>query len=94
MHLSYLVRVNLFGKHYERIKKNEIVYYMPCVSVIHITSLDRMKVLFRIGVLSSVFIKNGTCTIMHSTCGKVSSQIYGKERNEYKVKCNQNGLTV
>lgn len=86
MYLSYLVMVFLFGKYHEQIKRNEIVYQTPCVTVIHITSLDRMKSLFSLGELSRVFIKNTKGTIMHSTCGKVSLEIDGKEMNVYILK--------
>ena len=72
MYLSYLVRVALFRKYYERIKKNEIVYQTPRVTIIHIMSLDRMKVLFSLGGLSSVLFENATGTMIHSTCGKIS----------------------
>ena len=94
MYLSYLVRVALFGKYYEQVKKNEIVYQTPSVTVIHITSLDRMKSLFSLGGLSSVFIKNATGTMMHSTCGKLSLEIDGKEMNGYILRGSQRGLTV
>ena len=81
MYLSYLVRVALFGNYYEQIKKNEIVYQTPSVTVIHITSLDRMKSLFSLGGLLSVFIKNATGIMMHSTRGNLSLEIDGKEMN-------------
>ena len=96
MYLSYLVRValSLFGKYYECIKKNEIVYQTPRVTVIHIMSLDRMKVLFSLGGLSSVFFENSTGTMIHSTCGKISLTIEGGEINGFILKCSQRRLTV
>ena len=94
MYLSYLVRVALFGKYSEWVKKNEIAYQTPAVTVIHITSLDRMKSLFSLGGLSSIYIKYNTGTMVHSTCGKLSLEIDGKEMNGYILKGSQRGLTV
>ena len=49
MYLSYIVRIAIFGKYYERLKKNEIIYQTSLVTVIHIASLERMKNLFCLG---------------------------------------------
>ena len=94
MYLSYIVRIAIFGKYYERLKKNEIIYQTSLVTVIHIASLERMKNLFCLGGLSSVLFRDKERTMEHSTCGKLHLEINGQEMNGYVIKSNQRNLTV
>ena len=95
LYLSYLVRIAIFGKYFERLKKHEIVYQTSCVTVIHIASLARMKELFCLGQTSSVLFKNSAKTCTYSTCGKVYLENHdGQEINGYVIKANQRILTV
>ena len=94
MYLSYIVRIAIFGKYYERLKKNEIIYQTSLVTVIHIASLERMKNLFCLGGLSSVLFCDKERTMEHSTCGKLYLEINGREMNGYIIKSNQRNLTV
>ena len=94
MYLSYLVRIAIFGKYFERLKKNEIIYQTSLVTVIHIVSLERMKQLFCLGGLSSVLFQNETKTCKYSTCAKLHVEIDGQEMNGYAIQGNQRDLTV
>ena len=94
MYLSYLVRIAIFGKYFERLKKNEIIYQTSLVTVIHIASLERMKQLFCLCGLSSVLFQNETKTCKYSTCAKLHVEIDGQEMNGYAIQGNQRDLTV
>ena len=94
MYLSYLVSIAIFGKYFERLKKNEIIYQTSLVTVIHTVSLERMKQLFCLGGLSSVLFENKMKTCKYSTCAKLHVEIDGQEMNGYVIKSNQRNLTV
>ena len=94
MYLSYLVKISIFGKYFERLKKHEIIYQTSHVTVIHIASLARMKQLFCLGGLSSVLFHNETKTCTYSTCAKLHLEIDGQEINGYVIQGNHRNLTV
>ena len=88
------MRIAIFGKYFERLKKNEIIYQTSLVTVIHIASLERMKHLFCLGGLSSVLFCDKGRSMEHSTCGKLHFEIDGQEMNGYAIQDNQRDLTV
>ena len=88
------MRIAIFGKYYERLKKNEIIYQTSLVTVIHIASLERMKNLFCLGGLSSVLFCDKELTMKYSTCGKVYLEIDGREMNGHVIKSNKRNFTV
>ena len=63
------MRIAIFGKYYERLKKNEIIYQTSLVTVIHIASLERMKNLFCLGGLSSVLFCDKERTMWKASFG-------------------------
>ena len=74
--LNYLIGLCIFGKDFNKIKKSELVYQSKRVTIIHISSIDRVRELLTVSGLCGVSFDEQNHTF--SACAKVTLQINGK----------------
>ena len=91
--LNYLICVRIFGKDFCKLKSAELVYQSKRVTIIHISSIERVRELFTVSGLCGVVFDEQNHKF--SACAKVAVQSNGKEMMGYVLSCStRNIMTV
>ena len=84
--LNYLIRFCIFGKDFCKLKSAELVYQSKRVTIIHISSIERVRELFTVSGLCGVVFDEQNHKF--SACAKVAVQSNGKEMAGYVLSCS------
>ena len=90
--LNYLIGLCIFGKDFNKIKKSELVYQSKRVTIIHISSIERLMSLLTLDGLSGVCFEY--LQIRRHASPKVFLEHNGLEISGYVLSEGSNGLKI
>ena len=90
--LNYLINLCIFGKDYNLLSKSELVYQSTRVTIIHISSIERVKKLLTIdGVSGATFEENN---LLFSASPKAYVLCDGQEIEGYVLRRRNSNLII
>ena len=90
--LNYLIGLCIFGKDFSKIKKSELVYQSKRVTIIHISSIQRVMSLLTLDGLSGVCFEH--LQMRPNASPKMFLEHNGLEFNGYVLSEGRNGLKI